>query len=361
MAKEGTPVPVAPSDEPELLQAEWQGDPLSRFPAEAQVAAAARSKKRRWTVAAIAAPVLLLLLAAAAWFAPRIPGLWPAARAQGSLTIESSPPGARVEEAGRDLGVTPLTLSLPVGSHSILLRRGGAVRELTVEVRPGTLVVHHVELSEAPRTGSLRVDTLPPGATVEVDGAARGTAPVDIIGLEPGDHQVTVTSGAATVTEKVAIVAGGAASLVVPLARPEAGSSAGWVTVVAPIELQLYEGDSLVGSSRMSRVMLPAGLRTLRMVNTDTGFEATSRVEVQAGSVTRLPVKMPNGQLSVNAVPWAEVFLDGRRIGETPISNYATPLGPHEIVLRHPRYAEQRRSVVVSLSAPARLGVDLRQ
>ena len=37
--------------------------------------------------------------------------------------------------------------------------------------------------------------------------------------------------------------------------------------------------------------------------------------------VTRNPA-MPNGSLSVNAQPWAEVVLDGTVIGETPIANF---------------------------------------
>lgn len=107
--------------------------------------------------------------------------------------------------------------------------------------------------------------------------------------------------------------------------------------------------------------MLPAGSRTLRLTNAETGYESTARVQIQAGVGTDLPVKLPTGLLSVNAVPWAEVFLDGRRIGETPIANFAAQIGTHEIAVRNPRYPEQRRTVVVSLAAPVRVGVDLRQ
>jgi hypothetical protein len=67
-------------------------------------------------------------------------------------------------------------------------------------------------------------------------------------------------------------------------------------------------------------------------------------------------VEPPTGVLYVNAVPWAEVFVDGTKIGDTPIANHPTALGSHEIVLRHPRYGEQRLTVLVSLSAPARVG-----
>ena len=348
------------TDEPPQVPAEWQGDPLSGFPAEAEVAAASARSRKRNRLIWVAAAVLAVLAALSVLVAPRVRSLLKAPPGRGTLTVESSPPGVRVLEAGRELGVTPLTLPLPPGRHTLTLSRGSTERVLAVDVRSGSSVVHHVELSEAPVAASLRVDSSPPGANVEVDGTLRGVSPVAITGLEPGEHDVTLRSGSTVFSQRVTLQAGASASLVVPLARADVGA-AGWVTVSSPLELQLYEGQSLVGSSRMERVMLPAGSHTLRLVNAQTDFETTARVQIQAGAGTSLPVKLPNGQLSVNAVPWAEVLLDGRRIGETPIANFATQIGSHEIVLRHPRYAEQRRAIVVSVGAPVRVGVDLRQ
>jgi hypothetical protein len=107
--------------------------------------------------------------------------------------------------------------------------------------------------------------------------------------------------------------------------------------------------------------MLMPGLHTLRLVNSALGFETTSAVTVRPGVLGTVAVQVPNGSLSVNAVPWAEVLLDGTAIGETPIANYAVAPGPHELVFRNPRFPEQRRTVLVSLTSPTHVGVDLRQ
>ena len=61
------------------------------------------------------------------------------------------------------------------------------------------------------------------------------------------------------------------------------------------------------------------------------------------------------------AVPWAEVWIDGQRVGETPIGNLAVPLGSHEIIFRHPDLGEQRHTALVTLKEPTRLSVDLRK
>jgi hypothetical protein len=65
--------------------------------------------------------------------------------------------------------------------------------------------------------------------------------------------------------------------------------------------------------------------------------------------------------MALNAQPWADVWIDGERIGETPIGNVAVPIGPHEVVFRHPELGEHVVRATVTLTAPTRLSVDLRK
>jgi serine/threonine-protein kinase len=55
----------------------------------------------------------------------------------------------------------------------------------------------------------------------------------------------------------------------------------------------------------------------------------------------------------VNATPWAEVWIDGRSLGETPLANVEVPVGEHELVFRHPDLGERRQRVVVRADAVA--------
>ena len=58
-------------------------------------------------------------------------------------------------------------------------------------------------------------------------------------------------------------------------------------------------------------------------------------------------------------MPWALAFVDGAPAGETPIANMQVPIGPHEILLRHPQLGERRASVTVTSRETAKVGVDL--
>jgi hypothetical protein len=347
-------------------------DPLAGFPSEAEVAAVAAApvrRRRRTAFRLLLVGAAGAVMAVAAW--PFVPGVTDGLRSAfgigappttGTLVIETTPPGWEVVEAGKSLGATPFRSSLPPGRHALLLRSGRETRTLDVVLTAGVQQFHHLDLQTAPSTGALTVTTLPPGATVEIDGEDRGGSPVEVSGLAPGEHTVSVVAGDRTVTEQVMVAPGQTTTLLVPVAKPEAPAvTVGFVAITAPIELQVFDGDSLVGSSRNQRIMVMPGRRSLRLVNPAVGFERTVDVWVVAGATSRVAVPVPNGSLSVNAQPWAEVVLDGRVIGETPIANFAVLPGTHEIILRNPKFPEYRRSVVVTLAAPLRLGVDLRQ
>ena len=78
------------------------------------------------------------------------------------------------------------------------------------------------------------------------------------------------------------------------------------------------------------------------------------------GQIATVKLAWPNGSLAINAVPWAEAFVDGKPVGETPIGNIEVPIGPHEIVFRHPQLGERSVEVTVTTHETARVGVDLR-
>lgn len=86
------------------------------------------------------------------------------ARSLGTVTFASTPPGATLVIDGKDSGVTPQTVSLPVGKHSFSARWGEAadspdsVRQVNVQLRPRKdLRVEWVQHSNS-TTGGLELE-----------------------------------------------------------------------------------------------------------------------------------------------------------------------------------------------------------
>ena len=105
--------------------------------------------------------------------------------------------------------------------------------------------------------------------------------------------------------------------------------------------------------------MLPAGQHELEFVNDELGFHASRTIQVRAGQTETIDLETPNGSVFINARPWAEVFVDGRRIGETPIANLSLPIGQREIVFRHPQLGEARQTAIVRSDALTRVSANL--
>jgi len=278
----------------------------------------------------------------------------------GTLLVETQPAGLSVKIDGSPRGTTPVKMTLPPGQHQLELETGGQPRVIPITMTAGGQVSQYIEVQAAPATGRLQVTSEPPGATVLVDGERKGTAPLLVSDLAIGRHRVELQADGATVQQQVTIEPGGTSSLVVPMSA-RSGPVSGWLAVSSPVELQVFEGNQLVGTSRSDRILMTAGRHEVDLVNDTLDYRARQTVEVVPGRLVPLKVQLPNGAVSVNALPWAEVWVDGERVGETPIGNLALPIGPHEIVFRHPQLGERRHAVTVTTKAPARVSVDLRK
>jgi hypothetical protein len=206
--------------------------------------------------------------------------------------------------------------------------------------------------------GRLIVRSDPPGASVVIDGVRRGIAPLTVDDLGAGSHRVQLGTAGASIDQKVTIEAGTTTSLVVPI--QSAAMASAWVTVGAPIDVQIFENGRLIGTSADGPVRLPAGTHRLELVNESLGYRGEQAVTVRAGEMARLRPSIPSGVLHVNAQPWANVWVDGEPVGETPLANVNVSVGRHEIRFRHPSFGEQVRQVVVSTTEPARVSVNMK-
>src|SRR5262249_40130305 len=156
-------------------------------------------------------------------------------------------------------------------------------------------------------------------ARVSVDGVPYGTTPLTIRNLAPGDHAVVLENDVGSVKQNVTIESGTTSSLVVPLAAPEGAPLSGWISIAAPAKVDLYENKRLIGSSQSDRLMVSSGSHELEIVNEALGYRALRTVQVLPGKVVPIRIDFPKANVDINAVPWAEVWLDGEKIGDTPI------------------------------------------
>jgi hypothetical protein len=145
-----------------------------------------------------------------------------------------------------------------------------------------------------------------------------------------------------------------------PRAAPP-GLVAGLVAITAPVPMHVYAGGRLVGTTEADTIMLPVGEHEVELVSDAVGMRTRRTITVQAGRTTALKIDSPRVAVNVNAIPWAEVWVDNQRIGETPIGNLQQTIGSHEFVFRHPELGERRMIVMITMKEPVRISMDLRK
>jgi hypothetical protein len=276
-------------------------------PQAAPARAAGRRGARKWFAAAAA---LLILATAGVAGYKAISNSPPPALA--TLSVQSNPVGVPVFVDGIERGVTPARITLAAGAHILELRRG-VPRVIPLTLTAGSDVSQYLEFVESPTSDRLVLPETPPAA--------------------PATEAATATAAA-------------------PLA--------GWVAVKMPFAVEIREKGRMLGTSEADRLMIAAGPHELELVNEPLGFRVTRVVSVAPGKLLTINMEIPRGVVNLNAAPWAEVFVDGERVGETPIGNLSMPIGPHEIVFRHPQFGEKRHAVSVTVGVPVRISVEMK-
>jgi len=94
-----------------------------------------------------------------------------AAVGRGTVVIESRPAGAEVFVDGLARGRTPITLDLPAGEHTVMLRAGRAITLVPVVAVAGGHRVEHVDLRQRPR--AVRPPVAPQPAALPPQGVPR--------------------------------------------------------------------------------------------------------------------------------------------------------------------------------------------
>ena len=210
-------------------------------------------------------------------------------------------------------------------------------------------------LPAAPRprpgtTGSLMIESQPAGARVSIDGVDVGVTPLKLDAVAVGRHTVAVTTATASVNRSVRVEADRLISVDIPV-------YSGWISVFSPIPLEIAVAGKTIGNTDTGKILLPPGRHVVTLSNRELNFRQTREVEIHPGEERPLSIE-PKGRVNINAHPWAEVWVDGRKVGETPIANLQVLLGTRVFVFRHPQYGDRRLTETIT-SAGAAFSIDL--
>lgn len=220
----------------------------------------------------------------------------------GGVKVDSDPSGATLFANGAPLGTLPLSLEVPKTGLAVEARLSGH-RSLRTTLKPDQSSV----LLRLERAATLSLAIVPPEAAVEVDGKAlSGATPYTVEELAGGMHVVKVRSEGYEPMERTLEL--------------KAGES-------TRVELELRK----VAAAPVKNDAPPA-----KNPDRGAGDSPARPSRPVAGPVKTPPPEVVGevGFLSLNAVPFAAVEIDGRAIKNTPLLRHPLPPGGHSVRLR---------------------------
>jgi hypothetical protein len=252
----------------------------------------------------------------------------------GALAWAASEAPAQVEPKAMDL--------LDRGEFAAATGRFGQAQALwnqALEVKPGWSTARR-RLAELPQR-RLRF----PGEEAERarKSAARLAYVEAITAFNHGDYR-----GSAEILEGVAAV------------FPQDGQVLGLLDLARGMAKGMGQGSLQVESAQQAQVKLdgrPVGMTPLRLEVVPVGrhrleVEAfggseVKDIEIRPRTHSEVRLTVQGGGMLVTCSPRAQIFLDGRPMGESPLELLNLALGPHRLEVRAPGYETQGREVVL--------------
>ena len=235
-----------------------------------------------------------------------------------------------------------------------------------------------------PDVGSVEIRTVPDvGAEIRIDGTVRGNAParvseipvgrrvVEIIGdgYRPVRREVDVGAGATALLEVVLISQSAtqvaANSTAMAQANPQQATTAMVTAPEVTMEAETETTETAMEAAAPPEMVAEMVAAMTSTMTTEMESSMVQRIERTENTMTimrieRTMMESPmrargRGTLVVNSHPWSQVFVDGRRRGNTPLPSLMVPAGSHRVELRTSDGRTHRETVEVENGATARV------
>ena len=263
------------------------------------------------------------------------------------LTIYSTPPGAMVYINGQQKNLTPIEIErFPSGNYELrLVKQLYHEHQQTFEVEPGVPIPINIALE--PAFGAMTITSTPTGAKVFVGGQYWGLTPQKRDTIPSGQHTVIVQMDMYNDFETIKSVRDGEETVV----AADLGANFGTIEISSDpkgAEVYVVGDDRSWGKTPLTKRLQPGVYRI--QIQKDLYELHEQSVNLGLGEIERITVSLTRrtGRFVIFTEPLdADVYLDGKHMGQSPLIIKEQPTGTYEIVLKLSQYAEHREEITV--------------
>lgn len=243
---------------------------------------------------------------------------------KGFINIDTSPAGATIYVNDKSQGTAPTRSELPPGTYKIRIKHPNyQEKQEEVSIKEGETFTKEYVLRPV---YILDIKTTPPDAVVKLDGVFKGETPLLVRWTKATCRLEIEKIGWASVNESMSLKPGKNS-----ITRTLKKGAFTLSVTTNPEGAQVYLGQENLGTSPLEKSISP-GTYELRIEK--EGYEAkkeTLNFESDLKKSYALTKHKPV-QLKIVVAPWADVYIDGKEIGQIPpVKNLKIEVGRHTI------------------------------
>ena len=268
----------------------------------------------------------------------------------GVLDIKTIPADAEVHIDGVLKGKTPFTYSLQPGAYTVSINKYPQYQEKTIEaqIQPGITVARKFILDPL---YVIVIPAKPEGARIKIDGKFQRTTPATILWTKRTCRLRIEKRGWSTYEKELILEPG--------LNNIDYSLHSGTVILsirTTPSQAVVFLGDKELGKSPLRKSIAP-GKHSFRIIKegynvVEETLSITSNINKHYTLVKGNPVF-----LRIAVAPWAEVYIDGRLIGEIPpVKKISITVGKHTIKFKQ---MDKEFSYILEVKANENKGVNM--
>ncbi|MBO8183446.1 MAG: PEGA domain-containing protein [Archaeoglobus sp.] len=263
-----------------------------------------------------------------------------------SLSVYSTPSGASVYIGGDYKGQTPLTLEVPPGTYTIEIRKTDYKSHTeTITIQAGEKRQINVQLEAL--FGFLNVYSNVQGASVYIDGSYVGKTPLKEYKISTGSHRIEVrpdNQDYNPYSETVVIEPTKTHTINARLTLKEVTLSVG----STPTGADVYVNNQYSGTTPLTLKLTP-GTYSVKITKDDyEPYVETVTLNPGESKSINIQLKALFGFLNIYSnVQGADVYIDGVKVGITPLKAYKLSVGDHKIEIRKEGYETFSQSLVI--------------
>ncbi|MCK5554396.1 MAG: PEGA domain-containing protein, partial [Deltaproteobacteria bacterium] len=262
-----------------------------------------------------------------------------------SIGVKSTPSGASVFLDDKKMNGSP-PIEIPDVSagdaHKITVKKKGyATGVETVTLKPDER--KEVGIALQPLLGEVRISSDPSGARVYLDDRdmVRKT-PTRLSGLSPGTYQLRLKKEGYKVWEDKVVVR---ASEALDLPRVKLQKAFGRLNLHVSPWAHVYHKGKKLGTTPLANIPFQVGTHKLVLKNPHLKIEKEVPVTIVADKINTKTVDLMEGikgKLKIKVIPWADVYVDGKRKGTTPLKSLELAAGEHTVLVQNRRLGAER-------------------